>query len=59
MLLIGTPLVVTCCGTSSIVGDLGDAIVGAVAVSNVSLSSVSRVAFLRSTMLVGCHVLRD
>ena len=35
------------------VGDLGDSIVGAVAVPIVSLSSVSGIAGLRSIVLVG------
>ena len=46
-------------GISSIVGDIGDEIVGAVVVPIVSLSSVSSVAGLRSTVLVVWHVLRD
>ena len=45
--------------TSSIVGDLGDAMVRSVAVPIFSLSSVSGVACLRSIVLVARNVLRD
>ena len=46
-------------GVSSIVGDIVDAIFGAVSVPIFSLSSVSGVAGLRIIVLVGWHVLRD
>ena len=53
MLLIGTPLVVTRWSNLSIVGDIGNAIVGASVVPLVSASSVSGVAVLRRIVLVG------
>ena len=52
MLFIGNPLVANVGGISCILGDLGDSIFGAVAVTIVYLSSVSGVAGLRIIVLV-------
>ena len=41
------------------VGDIINAIVGAVAVTIVSLYSVSGIAGLGSILMVGCHLMSD